>query len=127
MRRTSENNPADWYALADERLSVADRAFDSAKGICLTCVELLHEAAERYLKGYLISQGWELTRTHNLRFLVEEAELYEAAFAAFGDWASDLTTQFFAQHYPGGDLTNVGENFSELRLRLDELLRLIPR
>jgi HEPN domain-containing protein len=127
MKRTSENNPADWYALADERLSVADRAFDSADGICLTCVELLHEAAERYLKGYLISQGWELTRTHNLLFLIEQAEQYEASFARFGEWASDLTTQFFAQHYPGGDLTEVGENFTELRLLLTDLLRLIPR
>ena len=57
MKRTSENNPADWFALADERLAVADQAFDMAEEVCLTCVELLHEAAERYLKGYLISQG----------------------------------------------------------------------
>ena len=127
MKRTSENNPADWFALADERLAVADQAFDMAEEVCLTCVELLHEAAERYLKGYLISQGWDLTRTHNLRFLVEQAELYETAFAQFGDWGSDLTTQFFAQHYPGGDLTNVGENYPELRAVLDKLLHLIPR
>ena len=56
---TSENNPADWYLLAKDKLSAADVVF-SALGPTLSGVELLHEAVERYLKGYLISREWRL-------------------------------------------------------------------
>lgn len=125
--RTYEDNPGDWYLFADERLRVADAAAQSAPEPCLTCIELLQEAAERYLKGYLISRGWELVRSHNLRFLIDEAVTFDPRFAEFREWAAELTVQYFAQHYLGGDISNVGYNYGELRAQLNELLKLIPR
>ena len=36
-----------------------------------------------------------------------------------------LNEDFFAQHYPGGDLTHVGANFDDLRQQTGEIVALI--
>lgn len=122
--RTSETNPADWFMLADDRLKVADASYEGA-GTTYTGVELLQEAAERYLKGYLIGRGWDLKRTHDLSELLREAMRHDAGFADFEDLAEDLTDQFWAQHYPGGDLTDVGANYADLRAGIQRLAALV--
>jgi hypothetical protein len=66
--RTDETNPNDWFLLGRERLEAAD-AVRSARGVCNSAIELLQEAVERYLKGYLVGTGWPLQRIHNLSTL----------------------------------------------------------
>lgn len=104
---TSEDNPFDWFYLAADRLRAADTVYQH-DGITLSGVELLQEAVERYLKGYLVSKGWRLDRTHDLRKLLNEASQYDTTFLRFTELATSLTEQFWAQHYPGDDLTDVG-------------------
>src|ERR1035441_6186583 len=70
--RTDETNPNDWFLLGRERLEAAD-AVRSARGVCNSAVELLQEAVERYLKGYLVGTGWPLQRIHNLSTLLDTA------------------------------------------------------
>ncbi|MBM3883144.1 MAG: hypothetical protein FJ387_26095 [Verrucomicrobia bacterium] len=50
--KTDETNPRDWFLLAQERLKAAD-AVREACGAGGSAVELLQEAAERYLKGWV--------------------------------------------------------------------------
>ena len=88
-------------------------------------IELLQEAAERFLKGYLIARGWKLRRIHDLGALVAEAVALDARFAVFGDFADSLTDQFWAQHYPGGDLTEIGHDYPALRRSMGEMVNLI--
>jgi HEPN domain-containing protein len=125
-RPTSETDPADWFALAAERLHGADLLWDN-EGLSALGIEALQEAAERYLKGFLIAKGWRLAKTHDLKRLLREAEAYDGRFARFRDFAQELTEDFFAQHYPGGDLTNVGENYEALRQQAGELVALIKQ
>jgi HEPN domain-containing protein len=120
---TSEDDPDDWFLLARDKLAAADDVF-AARGATYAGVELLHEAVERFLKGYLVSKGWRLARTHYLDVLVEQATTYDARFDPFMELAEDLTEQFFAQHYPGSDLTDVGANYPELRVRVNALIQL---
>jgi HEPN domain-containing protein len=124
MLMTSEDDPDDWFLLARDRLAAADDVF-AARGATYAGVELLHEATERFLKGYLISRGWRLERTHYLDVLVDEAATHDQRFESFMDLAEDLTQQFFAQHYPGSDLSDVGANYATLRARIAELIALI--
>lgn len=91
----------------------------------MTGIELLQEAVERYLKGYLIAKGWRLERTHDLSRLTDEAAHYEPQFRRFNKFAVELGADFFAQHYPGGDLTDVGRNYESLRQEAGELVALI--
>src|ERR1019366_4440434 len=71
-KQSSETDPADWFFSAADRLRVADWAWER-DGLTLTGVELLQEAVERYLKGWLIARGWSLDRTHDLRKLISVA------------------------------------------------------
>jgi hypothetical protein len=51
--------------------------------------------------------------------------LRDDRFQQFEDLCESLTEQFSAQHYPGGDLTDVGADYDELRRKVGELVQLI--
>ena len=112
--------------LAADRLSGADTLWEH-QGLTALGIEALQEAAERYLKGYLVARGWSLVRTHDLTRLVKEAAHFDKAFDGFKGLAEELTEDFFAQHYPGSDLEKVGENYEELRRQTGKLVDLIRR
>lgn len=57
--------------------------------------------------------------------LLAEAENFDTRFTRFEDFADSLTDQFWAQHYPGGDLTGLGANYLALRQQAGELAALI--
>jgi len=122
--KTDETNPQDWFLLARERLRAAD-AVRQACGTSSSAVELLQEAIERYLKGFLIGSGWSLQKIHNLSTLLDAAIQRDARFKSFADLCENLTAQFWQQHYPGGDLTEVGADYDELRRQVDALVALI--
>lgn len=122
--KTDEKNPNDWLFLARERLRAADALFQSL-GSTYSGVELLQEAVERFLKAYLISRGWELQKIHNLSTLLDHAVLFDVRFKVHADLSENLTVQFWAQHYPGDDLSEVGVDYPELRLLAGELIKLI--
>ena len=67
------------------------------------------------LKGYLIAHGWKLIKTHDLSMLLTEAGRFDPGLAEFMDLADELGHDFFAQHYPGMDMTHVGDNYETLR------------
>ncbi len=123
---TREDDPADWQFLGRERLTSADALF-SANGSSLSGVELLQEGVVRYLKGYLVSRGWRLERIHVLNRLLEVAAQFDPRFARFQPRAASLNEQFWAQHYPGDDLTEVGADYETLRQQAGELAVLIER
>jgi HEPN domain-containing protein len=122
--KTSESDPNDWLFLARERLRAADALF-AAEGVTLTGVELLQESVERFLKAFLVSNGWRLRKVHDLGFLLEECVRYDSSFSRFTDLADSLTAQFWAQHYPGGDLEGIGDNYEEMRSTSEELILLL--
>ena len=126
MRRklSDETNPADWFYLADDRLHAADLLWKTG-GLTPSGIELLQAAAERYLKGYLIAKGWHLIKTHDLEELVAKAASFDQSFSRFVRFAEELTEDFFAQHYPGQDWSQVGLNYETLRQQTGELVLLI--
>ena len=125
-RKTDDQNPADWFAFAEERLQGAD-VLRKSEGITALGIEALQEATERYLKGFLIAKGWTLIKTHDLERLVKEAAQFDHCFAVFQAFAIELTEDFFDQHYPGGDLTLVGQNYDTHRQQAAEMLEIIQQ
>ena len=105
-------------------MAAAD-AVRHACGAGSSAVELLQEAVERYLKGFLIGSGRSLQRIHNLSTLLDAAIQVDARFKSFADLCEALTAQFWEQHYPGGDLTEVGADYDHLRRQVGEMLVLI--
>jgi len=123
-KQTNERDPQDWFSFAEERLRGADVLW-KAEGLTALGIEALQEAVERYLKGYLIARGWVLIKTHDLERLVKEASFYEGRFGQYSQLASELTEDFFAQHYPGQDTSNVGIHYEQMRRQVDQLLQMI--
>lgn len=122
--KTQETNPQDWFHLAGKRLRSAD-ALRRSEGVTYSCIELLQESVERYLKGYLIAKGWKLERIHDLNRLVDAAASYDQQFRGFAPLAQSLTEQFWAQHYPGDELEDVGSDYDDLRRQAGDLIQLI--
>ena len=86
---------------------------------------MLQESLERFLKGYLIARGWELRKIHNLSTLLDHAVEFDKRFKEFAELCESLTAQFWAQHYPGDDLEDVGADYDELREQAGDLIALI--
>ncbi len=61
--KTDEANPQDWFLLAAERLRATDVLY-AESGSTYSGIEILQEAVERYLKGFLIAKGWRLRKVH---------------------------------------------------------------
>jgi len=122
--KTCEANPDDWMFLAKERLRAAD-LLQAAAGTSLSCIELLQESVERFLKGWLVGRGWQLQKVHDLTHLLQSCIDRDRRFEAFQDLAECLTEQFWAQHYPGGDISGVGHNYELMRKQVAELVTLV--
>ncbi|OQZ00860.1 MAG: hypothetical protein B6D35_05100 [Candidatus Brocadia sp. UTAMX2] len=63
----------EWFEKADHDF---DAVNDILKGSGHPDVAgvLLQQGVEKYLKGYLISKGWKLVKTHDLKQLLDEDE-----------------------------------------------------
>ena len=85
----------------------------------------MQEAVERYLKGYLVGTGWPMRPIHNLSTLLDAAVQRDARFKSFADLCEGLTAQFWEQHYPGGDLADVGADYDLLRAEAAKMVSLI--
>ena len=123
---TDENNPRDWLSASRKRLRAAD-VLHASEGVTEAGIELLQEAAERALKAFLIANGWELRRIHDLGALVVDAGMFDERFRAFEDAADSLTDQFWAQHYPGGDLEGLGHDYPDLREAVGRMFEIVEK
>jgi HEPN domain-containing protein len=86
---------------ADENLAVAEREMATATPAYHTICLLCQSAAEKYLKGYLIAQGWELEKTHDLVALLTRCTDYADRFATLREGGAVLNEYIVAGRYPG--------------------------
>jgi HEPN domain-containing protein len=124
FKQTDPSVPGDWFDLAEDRLKIADLAWKH-EGMTAAGLECLQESAERYIKGFLVAKGWQLVKTHDLGRLLRDANAIDPKFKVFLTMANELTDDFFAQHYPGGDLTNLGQNYESMRAEVGQMIELI--
>lgn len=60
----------------------------------------LQQAVEKYLKGFLLDQGWSLRKTHELDLLLEEAIKYRPRLAAYRDVCERMSSYYLIDRYP---------------------------
>lgn len=90
--------PDDWFTKAEKDLQRVDILFaaDDTEGAGFH----LQQAAEKYLKGYLLGKGWPLKRTHDLEVLINEAINYNTQFQDYLD-ACIMAREFYVEErYP---------------------------
>ena len=69
--RLPVETPREWLRYAEGDFSVAEREAQSETPVYHTVCFLCQSAAEKFLKGYLIAQGWTLEKTHDILKLLK--------------------------------------------------------
>jgi len=75
----------------------------------------LQQAIEKYLKGYLLSKGWELQYVHDLVKLLNSAKNYDSSFEKFRALCEQVTEYYTLVRYP---LSEEAPDAAELRQAL---------
>ena len=106
MRPNESSYSDDWFEIAEKDLKRARYLLDGkdVEGAGFN----IQQAVEKYLKGYLLSRGWQLRRIHNLETLLNEAIKYHAAFEEFRAVCQKITQYYVEERYPvvtASDLT----------------------
>ena len=98
MRREESSYPKDWIRIGDRELRRAQNLLrlGDLDGAGFN----LQQAIEKYLKGYLLAQGWELRRIHDLETLVNEAIIYDPSFDQFRPACQKITQFYIEERYP---------------------------
>ncbi len=90
-----------WLRYAEGDLAVAEHEMSRPTPIYHTVCFLCQSAAEKFVKGFLISRGWSLEKTHDLVQLLGWCADYDARLATMVDEAALLNEYIVAGRYPG--------------------------
>ena len=107
----SENDsliPAEWYVIAARDLGAAKALLKDRDEFLAVAGMLLQQAVEKHMKGYLLSKGWQLARTHDLGQLLKALTGYEEDFTEFEDTCLRITDLYFESRYPLRVATAIG-------------------
>ena len=66
----------------------------------------IHQAVEKYLKGFLIYKGWTLKKIHDIELLITEAMSFDEKFQKYLDLGRKLTAFYYEERYPPGPITS---------------------
>jgi len=62
----------------------------------------IHQAVEKYIKGYLISKGWEVRKIHDIEMLLTEALSFDSGIKKYLDFGRKVTAFYYEERYPQG-------------------------
>ena len=90
-----------WFARGDVDLRSAEVLLAAGEAFPVVAFHI-QQAAEKYLKGYLLARGWEMRRIHDLELLVQEAISRYPDFAGFLSPCQRITEYYLESRYPIG-------------------------
>jgi HEPN domain-containing protein len=118
----SEDVKLKWYNYGEQDFQGA-KILSREGGFSVTILFLVEQGVEKYLKGFLLSKGWKLKKTHDLELLVTEASYYNSSLKEFLDLSRILTAFYIKERYPPDiPLGNPQEETSSLIKQAEELI-----
>ena len=98
MPREESLYPLDWLRIAEKDLWRAEHLLNiedaEAAGF------FLQQALEKLLKAFLLANGWELRRIHDVETLLNAALEYDDTLEPFRSVCQRVTGFYFAERYP---------------------------
>jgi len=83
----------------------------------------VHQAVEKYLKGFLISKGWGLKKIHDIELLLTEAMNFDDEYQKYLDFGRKLTAFYYEERYPPGPITSYSkEEIKEILEVAEEMI-----
>jgi HEPN domain-containing protein len=91
----------EWFFIASDDLDVANGCLEKfyPKKLAIACYHS-QQAAEKSLKGYLVSQGEKIEKTHDLQLLCEKCIQKDVTFNEIYEASSKLSLYASAPRYP---------------------------
>jgi HEPN domain-containing protein len=99
--KSADKTVGEWFRFATESLEVAEHELKYENPACHTICFLCQGAAEKYLKAYLISKGWNLKKTHDIVELLEYCSDYDEGFDRLVESGRILNDYITEGRYPG--------------------------
>jgi HEPN domain-containing protein len=109
----------EWFERGKHDLEVANilLAEDEYSDVVLFHI---HQAVEKYLKGFLIYKGWGLKKIHDIELLITEAMSFDDEFQKYLDLGRELTAFYYEERYPPGPITSYSKEEIEEILEVAE-------
>lgn len=95
----------EWFDRGEHDINGAEILFESGH-YTDTIAVLIHQAVEKYLKGFLLFNGWHLEKIHDLEKLVTEAMTFDDNFESYLDFARRTTAYYIEECYPPGPVVD---------------------
>ncbi|UCE18426.1 MAG: HEPN domain-containing protein [Gemmatimonadota bacterium] len=112
--------PGDWFENARRDLQRVDERLEENE--CADAAFLLQQSLEKYLKGYLVSKGWELKRTHDVGDLLDEVTNHNSEYAPYKDLCRVISDYYFFEWSPSPDKVPPKDNIERVKLQAQELI-----
>jgi len=133
MQDKESSLPEDWFKKGDDDKQAVGILLEHG-GKSSVAAFLIQQMLEKYMKGFLLSRGWKLKRTHDLEELLDEMVGYYPSFEEFREIAQKATAFYFLERYPffGGEVSweeieNAYHESLKLIEKIDELYRQIRK
>jgi HEPN domain-containing protein len=124
MPRDDSPYPKDWLDIAERDLTRVRVLLDAndPEGAGFH----LQQALEKFLKAFLLYQGWKLRRIHDLEALLNEAIEWMPELEGHRSLCQRVTAFYFIERYPfisEGEITkdDVNDSLSEAHALIDEI------
>lgn len=111
----------EWIKRAEHDLEVA-KLLISEEDYFDVLLFHIHQAVEKYLKGFLIYNGWKLKKIHDIELLITEAMGYDDTFQNYLDLGRELTAFYYEERYPPGPISFYSKEEIEETLKVTEEL-----
>jgi HEPN domain-containing protein len=113
--------PRDWLRIAEKDWRRMNHALDD--GDAEEAGFWLQQAAEKYLKAYLLSKGWVLRKIHDLEVLVNEAAAQMSDIGRYAKACRKISGYYIAERYPL--LDSLSLTLEEVARSRDEVVGLV--
>jgi HEPN domain-containing protein len=116
-----------WLIKAQHDLATAHRLGDDASPILDTAIYHCQQAAEKAVKGFLAFHDHAVVKTHDVRFLVNQALALEPLFDEWLEAAECVTPYATAYRYPDEVLEPDAEEFEAAKAAAIGLVAFVLR
>ena len=124
MPRKESLYPNDWLKIAEKDLTRVESLIKindpEAAGY------YLQQAVEKFLKAFLLSNGWKLDRIHDLEALLNAALKYDPSLEIYRDACQKITGFYMVERYPlimdtGLTIMDVRKSIADIKSLIEKL------
>jgi len=98
MNKKEDLLPSEWISIArkDWNRVYQMLQYDDYEA----CGLFLQQSLEKYLKAFLLQEGWKLRKIHELDALLDEAVKFNPELENFRDLCERVSSYYLAERYP---------------------------